>query len=412
MKRQATQKLLEWKESKSRKPLIVRGAMRTGKTWLMQDFGRNHFKSSAYINFDGNERMRHLFSSGFGVPELIEGLQTEAGQRITPNETLLIFDEVQEVPGALASLRLFCDEAPEYPILAGSSLLGAALRKGASLPIGKVDFLALYPMCFFEFLEATGQEGLVALLRGGDWEKIGASGQQFIDALKKYYYVGGMPEAVAAFAESGNLAKARKAQKQILKLYERLFSSRAPCGSASLFRKVWRSIPAKLKTRAKTDYDIALEWLADCGLLYKRKEKNQRVGNSIISDETDLFKAYMVDVGLLSAKFKVHAKTMQDGDRIFGDFYGALTEQYIFQELISNGITPAYNLSAESFSFNRSKVSLNKGSGEYPVVAHKDAISNIFVKPTLNDFNKVTWSEIFSVPLYAISADFMNFINE
>ena len=240
MYRIAIEKLLKWKESKRRKPLIIEGARQVGKTWLMKEFGRLYYTDTVYINFDSNSRMAELFASDLDTERLIMGLELYSGQKIDPDHTLLIFDEVQEVPRALSSLKYFYENAPEYHIVCAGSLLGIALHEGTSFPVGKVDFLKLYPLSFKEFLMATGKERFAELLNKQDHQMIASFKQTYIDALKQYYFVGGMPEAVQSFAENMDFNEVREIQKRILAAYEQDFSKHAPNEIVPKIRMLWK----------------------------------------------------------------------------------------------------------------------------------------------------------------------------
>ena len=275
MYRIATEKLLKWKESKRRKPLIIEGARQVGKTWLMKEFGKLYYTDTVYINFDSNSRMAELFASDLDTERLIMGLELYSGRKIDPDHTLLIFDEVQEVPRALSSLKYFYENAPEYHIVCAGSLLGIALHEGTSFPVGKVDFLKLYPLSFKEFLMAAGKERYAELLSKQDYPMITSFKQTYIDALKQYYFVGGMPEAVQSFAENKDFNEAREIQKRILAAYEQDFSKHAPNEIVPKIRMLWNSIPSQLAkenkkfvyglvregARAK-DYETAILWLS------------------------------------------------------------------------------------------------------------------------------------------------------
>ena len=281
MYRIAIEKLLKWKESKSRKPLIIEGARQVGKTWLMKEFGRQAYADTVYINFDSNSRMAELFASDLDTDRLIMGLELYAGRKIDPDNTLLIFDEVQEVPRALASLKYFYENAPQYHIVCAGSLLGIALHEGTSFPVGKVAFLKLYPLSFREFLMAINHERFADLLDKQDFGMITSFRQTYIDALKQYYFVGGMPEAVQSFADDKDFQEVRDIQKRILTAYEQDFSKHAPIELVPKIRMLWNSIPSQLAkenkkfiyglvregARAK-DYETAIMWLSDCGLVH------------------------------------------------------------------------------------------------------------------------------------------------
>ncbi len=287
MYRFAIEKLNKWKESRHRKPLIIEGARQVGKTWLMKEFGRQAYENFVYINFDSNSRIKQLFESDLDTERLIVGLELYAGKKIEPDNTLLIFDEVQEVPRALASLKYFYENAPQYHIVCAGSLLGIALHQGTSFPVGKVDFLKLYPLSFSEFLMATGMENYAELLKKQDYELITSFKQTYIDALKNYYFVGGMPEAVQNFVEEKDFTEVRAIQKRILAAYEQDFSKHAPNAIVPKIRMLWNSIPSQLAkenkkfiyglvregARAK-EYETAIMRLSDCGLVHKVSRVN------------------------------------------------------------------------------------------------------------------------------------------
>jgi len=423
IKRYAIDKLVEWKSSYKRKPLILRGARQAGKTWLMKEFGNVHFKNMAYINFENNERMGILFTGDYDIARLIDGLQIESGVKINPQTTLIIFDEVQETPKALSSLKYFYENAPEYAIVAGGSLLGIALHEGTSFPVGKVDFLNLYPMCFCEFLESIGEESLVELLRKKDWKLIAAFGSKYADLLRKYYYIGGMPEAVDEYVRTKNYDNVRRVHEQIIFTYELDFSKHAPVNVVPRIRNIWNSVPSQLSRENKKfapgivkkgsrlgDYELALQWLLDCGLLYMVKQ----VGKPSIplkSYETGPFKIYMHDVGLLSTMSELDIKTLLDGNRIFTEYKGALTEQYVLQEMVANGITPFYWSSSATAEVD---FVFKHGSDVYPleVKAEENLQSKslkvyrdkynppVSFRASMRDYRKESW--LTNIPLYAI----------
>ena len=346
--------LIAWKNAKRRKPLILKGARQVGKTWLMKHFGETHFENLAYVDFYNNERMRVLFNGDFDIPRLIEGLQAETHEKILPQKTLIVFDEVQEVPLALSSLKYFYENAPEYAIIAGGSLLGVSQHKGTSFPVGKVDFADLYPFNFCEFLEGIGESELAQMLQKQDWKLITAFKSKFIDYLRKYYFVGGMPESVKVYSEDRDYADVRKVQESILTAYERDFSKHVPKEIIAKVRMVWGNIPRQLAREKKRfspgvvkkgsrlkDYEDALQWLIDAGLLYKVEQIS--VPSIPLKNYTnDAFKIYLHDVGLLSCMAELEARTLLEGDAVFKEFKGALTENYVCQELTARGKTPYY----------------------------------------------------------------------
>jgi len=349
MYRTALEKLKKWKESKNRKPLIIEGARQVGKTWLMKEVGKNEYKDTVYINFDSNAQMQELFSADLNVERIVTGLELYAGRKIDPDSTLIVFDEVQEVPRALSSLKYFYEDAPGYHIVCAGSLLGIALHEGTSFPVGKVDFLKLYPLSFKEFLMATGLERFAELIDQKDYQMITSFRQTYVDALKQYYYVGGMPEVVASFAEEKDFNEVRSIQKRILSAYEQDFSKHAPLEVVSKIRMLWNSIPAQLAkenkkfiygiiregARAK-EYETALMWLSDCGLVHKVSRVNSGKIPLKAYEDLKAFKLFVLDVGLLGAMVGLSQRTLLNGNDLFVEFKGALTEQYVLQQLILN----------------------------------------------------------------------------
>ncbi len=346
MYRMAMENLLAWKQSRRRKPLIIEGARQVGKTWLMKEFGRQAYGDTVYINFDSNARMAELFASDLDTKRLVLGLELYAGRKIDPENALLIFDEVQEVPRALAALKYFCEDAPQYHIVCAGSLLGIALHRGTSFPVGKVNFLKLYPLSFQEFLMAIGKKQFSELLDQQDFSMITSFRETYADALKQYYFVGGMPEAVESFAENQDFNEVRQIQKRILAAYEQDFSKHAPNEVVPRLRMLWNSIPAQLAkenkkfiyglvregARAK-DYETALLWLSDCGLVHRVSRVNAPGIPLRAYEDMKAFKLFVLDVGLLGCMTGLHQRTLLDGNALFVEFKGALTEQYVCQQL-------------------------------------------------------------------------------
>jgi len=352
----ALSNLIEWKNSANRKPLILRGARQVGKTWLMKEFGEKQFLSYVYVNFDNNQRMKELFSNDSNISRIILGLELYAGHKIDSANTLLIFDEVQEAPKALATLKYFYEEAPEYFVICAGSLLGVALHQGTSFPVGKVEFLDLYPMSYLEFLIACGKERFASLISSNDFEMITTFKHEYIDTLKQYYYVGGMPEVVLHFSQNKDFVEVRKIQEQILVSYEQDFSKHAPNEAVPRIRMLWNSIPAQLArenkkfiygvikegARAK-DYELALLWLIDCGLVHKVHRVTAPQLPLKAYEDTKAFKLFLVDVGLLACMTRLRADILLDGNDLFKEFKGALTEQFVLQQLKTiESIKPYY----------------------------------------------------------------------
>ena len=417
--------LVRWKNKKRRKPLIIHGARQVGKTWLMKEFGKQYFDKVIYISFDHNEHMRNVFSLDFDMERIISALRIEAGEVFQAEGTLLIFDEIQEIPAALTSLKYFCENVPQYCIVAAGSLLGMALHEGTSFPVGKVEFLNLYPMNFREFLMAAGKEDLSRILEEGDYALMNAYAGVYTEWLRKYYYVGGMPEAVQCYFDTDDTAEVREIQKQLLLYYENDFSKHAPKELIPRIQMVWNSILTQLAkenrkfiygivregARAR-DFEIAIQWLSDYGLILRsyRVKKPGIPLNAYM--EQSSFKMFMLDVGLLAAKGNLSAKALLEGTAIFEEFKGSLTEQYVAQELAGRGIA-LYYYSTENSS----------GEIDFVVQASKDCIPvevkaeenlrakslraycakykpAIAVRTSMSDYREQDW--MINVPLYVV----------
>lgn len=346
MCRTAMDQLRIWKANKKRKPLIIRGARQVGKTWIMKEFGAKEYENVVYVNFDNNERMKKLFEGGLEIERIVTGLELYVGHKINPVNTLLIFDEVQEVPKALSSLKYFNEDAPQYQIVCAGSLLGVALHQGTSFPVGKVEFLDLYPLSYYEFLMAMGKNQYVSLLEKGDFDMATTFKRDYIDLLKHYYYVGGMPEVVQAFVDNRDFNEVREIQRRILAAYEQDFSKHAPHEAVPRIRMLWNSIPAQLTkenkkfiyglikegARAK-EYELAMLWLTDCGLVHKVHRVAAPSLPLKAYEDLKAFKLFLVDIGLLSCMVGLRQDVLLDGNELFKEFKGALTEQYVLQQL-------------------------------------------------------------------------------
>ena len=346
MYRTAIEKMKKWKDSRFRKPLIIEGARQVGKTWLMKEFGRQFYQQMVYINFDSNKQMKDLFTSSLDIEKIIMGLEIYSDMSISPENTLIIFDEVQEVPEALKSLKYFYENAPQYHIMCAGSLLGIALHNGTSFPVGKVDFLRLYPLSFDEFLLGTGNENLYKLMKSKNYDLINSFSEQFSYFLKQYYYIGGMPEAVMRFSESKNFDEVREVQKRILQAYEQDFSKHAPKDIVPKIRMVWNSIPSQLAKENKKfiyglvreggrakDFETAIMWLNDCGLIHKVSRITTPHLPLKAYEDLKAFKLFLLDVGLLNCMTGISKHILLDGNDIFKEFKGSVTEQYVFQQL-------------------------------------------------------------------------------
>ena len=371
--------LVKWKSSKRRKPLILNGARQVGKTWLLKEFGRIQFKNVAYVSFDDNPLMAVAFDEGYDIPRLITILQAVTGERIDPSTTLIVFDEVQECPKALTSLKYFCENAPEYHIAAAGSLLGILVHEGTGFPVGKVNLLDLHPLSYREFLHATGNDGLCDIIDSGDALMIDSLALKFTQLLRQYYYVGGMPEAVAAFTDTGALSDAREVQEQILFGYERDISKHLSARETEYTLAAWKSVPAHLGQENKRfvfghirdgararDYRLAITWLAQAGIATPvRRISKPGIPLAPYADDA-IFKLFALDVGLLSAMAGLDETSAIAGNSAFTEFKGALTEQYVCQQLVSDcGLVPFY-WSAENSS-GEIDFLVQAGSSVYPI---------------------------------------------
>ncbi len=426
MYRYALEELLKWKDRPNRKPLIIKGARQVGKTWLMKEFGKVAYKDVIYINFDSNKQLENLFDDDLDPKRLIFGLEIYTGKKITPEDTLLIFDEVQEVPRALSSLKYFYEDAPEYHIICAGSLLGIALHNGTSFPVGKVDFFNLYPLSFEEFLLAMDKKPLVEILKQADWKMVTNFKSMYIDLLKQYYFIGGMPEVVSYFAQTGDIQEVRHLQQRILEAYEQDFSKHAPNDIVPKIRMVWNVIPSQLAkenkkfvygviregARAK-DFETAIMWLNDCGLVHKVSRIS--IPNLPLKAYEDLkvFKLYILDVGLLTCMAGIKQSILLDGNDLFKEFKGALTEQYVLQQLVTSSEWKLYYYTNERSS---AEIDFVLDNGESIIPIEVKAEQNLkakslqvycnkynpkkAVRTSMADYKQENW--LINIPLYAI----------
>jgi len=427
MKRAEITALIEWKNSKKRKPLLIRGARQVGKTWLMKTFGKEEYAQCAYVNFEKNKRLQSIFEDDFDIERIIMALQIETGITIQPENTLIIFDEIQEAEGALTSLKYFQENAPQYHVISAGSLLGVALNKHTSFPVGKVDFMGLYPLSFPEFLDAMDEKPLLDLLESNDWKLIKSFNTKYRELLKQYYYIGGMPEVVFSFKQEKNFNKVRILQKQILVAYEQDFSKHAPNEIVPRIRMLWNSIPAQLAkenkkfiygairqgARAK-DYELAMSWLIDCGLIHKINRVTKPGMPLKAYEDISAFKLFMVDMGLLGAMVDMDIKTLLEGNTVFEEFKGALSEQFVLQQLITNHDFSVYYWSAEravaeiDFLIQYSgkiipievKAEENLQAKSLKLFSEKYK-SKYAIRTSMSDYRKEEW--MINLPLYGIN---------
>ena len=361
MQRYALKHLINWKNKKNHKPLVIQGARQVGKTWLMQEFGKKYYEQVAYINFDVDVKSREIFDVDYDTERLIMDIGLATKTKINAENTLIIFDEIQECPRALTSLKYFRENAPQYDIIVAGSLLGVACHEGTGFPVGKVSFMNLFPLSFEEFLLAMGEERFVELLNKKDFKTIKLFNNKYEKLLKQYCYVGGMPEIVQDFVENKDFESVRNLQKEILCAYEEDFTKHIPTNTVAKIRLLWKSIPAQLSKENKKfiygaakegararDFEAALSWLINSGLVYRVNKITKPDLPITAYEDFNSFKLFMLDVGLLGAMTDLQADTIIDGNRIFEEFKGAITEQYVLQQFKTIKDLPVFYWSNET----------------------------------------------------------------
>lgn len=379
MYRTAMDALLQWKEKINRKPLIIMGARQVGKTWLMKEFGKMHYEKTAYISFYNNKRMDDVFQADFDIKRILMNLNIESGVTITPGDTLIILDEIQDSPKVLESLKYFCEEAPQYHVVAAGSLLGVTIHEGVSYPVGKVDLLDLYPLNFREFLYAMDEQSLADALATKDYALIDNFSEKYLFWLKNYYYVGGMPAVVDEFRQNRDYAEVRQIQNDIVRQYEGDFGKHVDARTLPRIRLVWDSVPLQLAKENKkfffgqikkgarsSEYEIAIQWLVDCGLIYKVNRVNEPNMPLKAYKSMNAYKLFVLDVGLLGAMSELEAESILEGNDIFIEFKGALTEQYVLQQLISDTRYNPYYFGTEKATFEQDFL-IQKGKDIVPI---------------------------------------------
>lgn len=379
MYRTAMDALLQWKEKINRKPLIIMGARQVGKTWLMKEFGKTHYEKTAYISFYNNKRMDDVFQADFDIKRILMNLNIESSVTITPGDTLIILDEIQDSPKVLESLKYFCEEAPQYHVVAAGSLLGVTIHEGVSYPVGKVDLLDLYPLNFREFLYAMDEQSLADALAAKDYALIDNFSEKYLFWLKNYYYVGGMPAVVDEFRQNRDYAEVRQIQNDIVRQYEGDFGKHVDARTLPRIRLVWDSVPLQLAKENKkfffgqikkgarsSEYEIAIQWLVDCGLIYKVNRVNEPNMPLKAYKSMNAYKLFVLDVGLLGAMSELEAESILEGNDIFIEFKGALTEQYVLQQLISDTRYNPYYFATEKATFEQDFL-IQKGKDIVPI---------------------------------------------
>lgn len=428
MIRHALASLKRWKETSSRKPVLITGARQVGKTWLMKEFGKTHFSSYIYINFERDKLLANLFDQDFDVQRIINAIEIFFGKKIIPGETLLILDEIQEVRGGLTSLKYFQEELPELHIIGAGSLLGITLKQSTSFPVGKVSFLHLYPMSFTEFLNACDQDGLAKVIQNKDWSMASLFKEKFREYLRYYLYTGGMPEAVLHFSSTGKTEGVRAIQENILFSYQNDFAKHAPKDIIPRLHLIWNNLVSQLAKENKKyiygmlkkgararEFESALSWLEDYGLVYKIYRVNKAGIPLKAYQDMKAFKLYALDVGLLGAMAGLDEKALLEGDVLFTHFKGALSEQYVMQQFISAGHRNLFYWSNES---GQAEVDLiteyenviypieiksaeNLQSKSLKTFSEKHKNIHCY-RTSLSDFRKENW--LTNVPLYGIEA--------
>jgi len=424
MKRDLNQKLIEWKSSQIRKPLIIQGARQVGKTWLMKNFGEQNFEKYVYLNFESSTRLKDLFLADYNIQRIIAAIEIETNQKIDSKNTLLIFDEIQEAEKGLTALKYFCENAPEYYIVAAGSLVGVSIQKKHSFPVGKVDFLSLYPMSFTEFLESNNEERLATEIKNANWDLLNSFHDRLVEQLRLYYYIGGMPEAVYAYLQNKNLEVVREIQDKILVGYANDFAKYAPNEIVPKIKLVWNSIISQLSKENKKfiygqikkggrakEFELAIAWLVDAGLILKVHNLSKPELPLNAYAEFDNFKLYFLDIGLLNAMGGLDKQILLEKNTILTEFKGALTEQFVCQQLfpksnlyywsaplgnaeidfvfqIRNEVIPLEVKAEENLKAKSLKVFVEK-------FENKNAI-----RTSMSKFRKEDW--LTNIPLYAV----------
>lgn len=426
MEREAISQLYEWKARENRKPLIIQGARQVGKTWLMMEFAQKAYDKWIYVNFEDEEMLRHVFEPDFDIPRILGAISLRFHTDIDTS-TLLIFDEIQAAPRGVTALKYFYEKSPEYHVITAGSLLGISIHGGDSFPVGKVEFLSLMPMNFMEFLRATGNERLAQLVVDGNWAPMAYVKDRMIQLLRSYYYVGGMPEAVKAYCNGSGYEEVRRIQSNILMTYENDFSKHAPAVEVPRIRMVWHSITSQLAkenrkfiygvlrhgARAK-EFELAVEWLHDAGLVYK--VNRSKCGELPLSAFEDFgtFKLFMLDVGLMCAINKTPADAILFGNDIFSTYRGAMTEQYVCQQL-TGAVDFLYYWSADN---SRGEIDFLVQKGDRIIPVEVKAEENLkskslaafvarfpslhAVRFSMSDYRRQEWMT--NIPLYAVRA--------
>jgi predicted AAA+ superfamily ATPase len=428
MYRYKINELTRWRLSHSRKPIIILGARQVGKTWLIQEFGKQEYKHTVYVNFEKMKVIRNLFEEDFDIQRILSSLSIFARAAINPNDTLIVFDEIQAAVGGLTALKYFYEDAPQYHVVAAGSLLGMNLHQNISFPVGKVDFLYLKPLSFLEFLKAFDEERLADLLENPDWKIVNVFKEKLVNYLRYYLFLGGMPEVISHFVEHRDFRAARLLQQKILTSYQNDFSKHAPKEIVPRINMVWKSIPSQLSkenkkfiygvlkngARAK-EFELAIQWLLDCGLLHQCFRISKPGMPLSAYQDLSSFKLYHNDVGLLGAMAKLPLKTILDGNAIFTEFKGALTENFVIQQFLLNEEHDIYYWTNENSTAEvdfviqteeeiipievKSGTNIKSASFKFFCEKYKPAKA---IRTSLTDYKQEEW--MINLPLYAINS--------
>lgn len=426
MQRFAMQKLVEWKNKKNKKPLVIMGARQVGKTWLMKEFGKQYYDKVAYISFYNNARMRRVFEQDYDIKRIISAINIEVGFTVSADNTLIIFDEIQNAPKAFESLKYFNEDAPEYNIIVAGSLLGVALHEGVSYPVGKVTTLNLYPLNFREFLYAVGENVLADALKTKDYKLIDSFSEKYIYHLKNYMYVGGMPEAVNCFLNNSDYYAARDVQKEIILQYRGDFGKHISSIELPRINMVWDSVPMQLAKENKkfffgqikkgarsSEFEKAIQWLIDSGLIYRVHKVNIPHVPLSAYKELSFFKLFFLDIGLLGAMSELDLHSIIEGSRLFIEFKGAFTEQYVLQQIVSDTEYSPYYYGTESATFEQDFL-IQKGMNAVPIEVkaetniHSQSLKAFYnkfhpeqsIRLSLLNYQEQDW--MVNIPLYAV----------
>ena len=430
MERKAYGQLLAWKNNPHHKPLILNGARQVGKTWLLKHLGEKEYRNVAYVNCDRSPQMEMILKEGFDMSRIIRNISAMTNVDIRPHETLIILDEIQSIPKGLSSLKYFCEDAPDYDVAVAGSLLGLQLHRGESFPVGKVDMLKLYPMTFGEFLLAKGEKVKKEALDNKEYETMSAVSPLYVELLRQYYFTGGMPAAVSAFIEGQPLHTVRQIQKDILNDYIRDFSKHAPGNEEPRINLVWNSIPSQLGkenrkfiygmlkkgARAK-EFELAIQWLVDCGLVYKIPRTSKVAMPVRFYEDFSAFKLYLLDVGLFGAMVNAPASEILIGSNIFSEYKGTFTELYVLQQMVTVRDLDIYYYSTDD---SRTEIDF--------IVQHEGKVTPVEVKAeenlrakslrqvvtnnpslhglrfSMSDYRREDWLD--NVPLYGVESYF------